>query len=69
MSKGSGFATGHKESVGKGAHANMPQETKIQNYPKGSSYPGGDMDDTMTGIDKVNSATVSRASKHKSNQK
>lgn len=69
MSKSKGFATGHNESVGKGARAGLPGEVKMTDYPKGSHYPDSDLDDTISGIDKINSATSSRASKHKSNQK
>ena len=60
-----------KEAVkGSGQHANMPQEVKITTVPKCSYIENQrDMDDTMTGIDSVNKATVSKASKHKSNQK
>lgn len=64
-----GFSTGHNTGIGKGSHANMPPDVQIRDYPKGSSYPGGDIDDTITGIDRVNSMTEKKASKHKSYQK
>ena len=60
-----------KEAVkGKGNHANMPQEVKITTVPKCAYISNqGEMDDTMTGIDSVNSKTISKSAKHKSNQK
>lgn len=69
MSKSKGFATGHNESVGKGSRAGLPEDVQFRDYPKDRYYPDSDLDDTMTGIDKINSATSSRASKYKSNQK
>lgn len=63
------FATGHSEHIGRGDHAGMPQEVKMEKYPKSKTYPGGSMDDTMTGIDEVNSRAETKASKYRSNQK
>jgi len=53
---------------GKGNFANMPQDVKMKPYPK-CSYVSGEMDDTMKGIDSVKNSSVSKAQKHKSNQK
>lgn len=59
-----------KEAVkGKGSHANMPTEVKITSVPKWSHISNQGMDDTMTGIDSINSKTISKAKSHKSNQK
>ena len=54
---------------GKGNFANMPTEHKQTQYPK---YPHGndkEIDDTMTGVDKVNSTSASKRNKNVSNQK
>jgi hypothetical protein len=49
-------------------HANMPQEVKIKDWPK-PSHVGGELNDTITGIDEVNTRGVGKAKKHQSNQK
>lgn len=69
MAKGKGFTTGHDEGVGKGSHANMPQEVMMREYPKSRNYPGGNLDDTMSDIDSIASMTESKASRHMSRQK
>ena len=53
---------------GKSNFANMPQDVKMTTYPK-CQYVSGKMDDTMKGIDSVMNSSVSKAQKHKSNQK
>ena len=63
------FIKGKNPGIGKGEHSNMPKGVQEGTYPKASHYPTSDLDDTMDGIDDVCSRTVSRASKHKSNQK
>ena len=63
------FMKGKNPGVGKSEHANMPKGEQQSTYPKASHYLTSDLDDTMDGIDEVCSKTVSRAAKHKSNQK
>ena len=67
MSKG--FVTGHDESIGKGSHANMPQEVMMKEYPKSKSYSGPEYDDTMSDIDEICGRSESKRSKYISNQK
>ena len=67
MSKG--FVTGHDESIGKGQHANLPQETIIKEYPKPSKYRGAMLDDTMDDVDEVCKQAEGKSSKYISNQK
>lgn len=74
MAKGKFSPTGHGTSeregkaVGKGNFANMPQEVSMKAYPKGATYGTSDLDDTMTGIDRSNSGSVSKARSRVSNQ-
>ncbi len=69
MAKGKGFATGHDEHIGRGDHAGMPRDVEMVDYPPSRNYPGGTIDDTMTGIDDVNSMSESKSKKYISNQK
>ena len=48
--------------------AGMPQDVKMKEYPK-CSYYNGNMDDTMTGIDEINTKSIGKVKKHISNQK
>lgn len=63
------FVTGHDESIGRGSHANMPQEVMMKDYPACATYGSSEYDDTMSNIDSVNSGSVSKARKHISYQK
>ena len=65
---GGSFVTGHDEGIGKGSHANMPQEVIMKDYPPCNVYGSSDLDDTMTHIDSTASTTVSKARKHISHQ-
>lgn len=67
--KESGFVVGHSPSVGKGDFANMPQDVKMQSYPKSPYYMDSDLNDSMTGIDEVNYKAEVRSRKFLSNQK
>ncbi|MCE5319442.1 MAG: hypothetical protein LLG04_19010 [Parachlamydia sp.] len=67
MSKG--FATGHDEHIGRSDRAGMPNEVKMTDYPPCRNYKGNVMDDTLGGIDEVNSRTEGKSSKYISNQK
>lgn len=69
MAKGKGFATGHDEHIGRGDHAGMPPDVKMEKYPPCKNYPGGELDDTMTDIDDISSMSEHKASKYRSNQK
>lgn len=53
---------------GKGEFANMPKELKMNAYPKANQFGPGDLDDTMTGIDRSNSAAASKTRSNLSNQ-
>lgn len=63
------FVTGHDEGIGKGAHANMPQEVMMKNYPPCATYGSSEYDDTMSNIDDVNHKSVGKARKNMSFQK
>ena len=54
--------------VGRGQHANMPTEVKMQAYPKAHEFGPSDLDDTMTGIDRSNSQAHSKSRSRMSNQ-
>lgn len=53
---------------GAGEFANMPQEKKMESYPKASHYGTHELDDSITGIDKCVSASESKANRFLSNQ-
>lgn len=63
---------GNSEHEGKpwghGEHANMPKDIKMDMYPKAHEFGPGDLDDTMTEIDRVNGSAHQRAHRHVSNQ-
>jgi hypothetical protein len=58
-----------KSKKGKGNFANMPQEVQMKPYPKNNMRQGGDLDDTITGIDKTIDRGHKICSKYVSNQK
>lgn len=64
-----GFVTGHDEHIGKGDFAGMPKEVEMEQYPPCRNYKGGMLDDTMSGIDDVNTMSERTTSKYISNQK
>lgn len=53
---------------GKGEFANMPKETRMDMYPKASEFGPGDLDDTMTEIDRVNGTAHKKSRSYLSNQ-
>ena len=53
---------------GKGEFANMPKDVKMNAYPKANQYGPGNLDDTMTEIDRVNSKAHTKARSNLSNQ-
>jgi len=53
---------------GRGEHANMPKEVKMDAYPKAIEYGPSMEDDTMTRVDEENRRSDSRARSHVSNQ-
>ena len=67
-SKGS-FVTGNDPSVGRGDYANLPQEKVMREYPRAPTLKGGYLDDSVTGIDEINSYGEGRAAKYRSYQK
>ena len=56
------------QAWGKGEHANMPKEVKMDAYPKSHEFGPGNLDDTMTGIDHTNARAHSKTRSHLSNQ-
>ncbi len=56
------------KAMGKGQFANMPQEVKMQAYPKANQFGPSDLDDTMTGIDRETSQAHSKSRSRMSNQ-
>lgn len=53
---------------GEGQFANMPKEEVMKEYPK-MPYIGGQYNDTIDGIDAVNSGSVGKVNKMPSRQK
>lgn len=53
---------------GKGEHANMPKEVKMQDYPGSHEFGPGDLDDTMMTVDKANMQAHGKSHKYLSNQ-
>lgn len=53
---------------GHGKHANMPTDVKLDAYPKAHEFGPGDLDDTMTEIDRVNGMAHKKSRSHLSNQ-
>lgn len=53
---------------GRGEHSNMPKEVQMKSYPRASEAGPGDLDDTMTGIDRNMSMSSSKTRKNLSNQ-
>lgn len=64
-----GFKEGHDQSIGKGQFANLPQEVKMQAYPKSKQPMNEGIDDTMTDVDSIHSRSEAKRRKYKSNQK
>lgn len=63
------FVEGHDESIGKGSHANMPQDVYMKAYPKSRMGRDNELDDSMTDIDDVQEQAASRRNRFVSNQK
>jgi hypothetical protein len=53
---------------GKSGRSGLPQDVIFKDYPKNEST-SGEIDDTMTDIDKVKNKSVGKAKKYISNQK
>lgn len=64
-----GFVEGHDEGIGKGDFAGMPSELMMKEYPKSRMGRSGELDDSMSDIDDVQSEAESRRSRYLSNQK
>lgn len=69
MAKGRGFVEGHDESVGKGSHANMPQDLMMREYPKPRMGADRMLDDSMSDIDDLQGEAASKRNKYISDQK
>ena len=67
-SRGS-FVTGNDPSVGRRDFAGLPQEKIMKEYPRSPVLKNGMLDDSMRGIDDINSYAEGRAAKYRSNQK
>lgn len=63
------FVEGHDESIGKGSHANMPQDIYMKAYPKAKMGGAVSIDDSMTDIDDVQGAAASKRNQNVSYQK
>ncbi len=57
-----------KEMKRSEGRAGLPGEVKIEDFPK-CDYINSDLDDSMTNIDKIKNAQVSKAKKYPSYQK
>jgi hypothetical protein len=70
MAKADHHGTSENEGKawGRGEHANMPKEVKMDMYPKAieSGYDGED--DTISRVDAENKRSNSKVMSHKSNQ-
>ena len=69
MAKGRGFVEGHDENIGKGSHANMPQEVMMKDYPKSRMGRAGELDDSVTDIDYLQDVAASKRDRYVSDQK
>lgn len=70
MAKNSrGFVEGHDEKIGKGEHANMPKDVVMKDYSRSAGMREGELDDTMTGIDRCLDNSESKRRRYMSNQK
>ena len=63
------FMTGHNPSIGKTNFAGMPDEVMMEQYPEYSNMTTNELDDTLTGIDKVCKHAETKREKYISNQK
>ena len=63
-----GTSENEGQAWGKGEFANMPQSQQMKGYPKANQFGPGNLDDTMTGIDKSNSSAASKTRSNLSNQ-
>lgn len=63
------FVEGHDESIGKGSHANMPQDVYMKEYPKSRMGRARELDDSMTDVDDVQEEAASRRDRFVSYQK
>lgn len=66
--KGS-FVTGNDPEVGRRDFAGLPQEKVMKEYPRAPELRGEYIDDSLTGIDEVNSYGEGRAARFRSYQK
>jgi len=64
-----GFVEGHDENIGKGEFANLPQDVKMESYPKARMNRGRELDDSMSDIDDVQGEADSKRDRYLSNQK
>lgn len=53
---------------GRGMHANMPTDVKMDMYPKGHEFGPDVENDTMTRVDAENKRAQSQTRRHLSNQ-
>ncbi len=63
-----GSSENEKKAWGKGEFANMPKEVKMDMYPKANEFGPGNLDDTMTEIDRVNGVAHKKSHSYLSNQ-
>lgn len=69
MARDKSFVEGHDERVGRNDFAGMPREVVMEEFPKPRTGLGGELDDTIMGIDDVMSMSEAKARKYVSNQK
>ena len=63
------FVDGHDPAIGRGDFANLPQDKIVRQFPRNRMYPGGRLDDSITGIDAIQSDSEGEVMRHLSNQK
>ena len=67
--KSDSFVTGNDPMVGRGDYANLPQQVMMKQYPRSPELRGGYLDDSMNGIDEINSYSERQADRFRSYQK
>ncbi len=68
MARG-GFKEGHDEAIGKGQFANLPQDVKMDLYPKEREPTDEGIDDTMTDVDRLHKKSEGKRKSYISFQK
>lgn len=63
------FVTGQDPEVGRNDFSGLPRDCVMEAYPSNRARRGGYLDDTMEGIDAIQTDSESATDRHLSNQK